>query len=72
MLLPTENLDRLLTPQKALDYMEQRYDIIIKLSSFYSMINRGEAPTPKYFRNRPKFTKAAIDEWVRTNLSDHR
>jgi predicted DNA-binding transcriptional regulator AlpA len=66
------NPDRLLTPQKAIDYLAQRYGIQISLASFYSMISRGEAPKVTYFRGRPKFTIADIDEWVQRNLSDRR
>ena len=66
------NLDRLHSPQGAIDYLKERYGIIISLASFYSMISRGTGPTPTYFRGRPKFYEKDIDEWVRSNLSNYR
>ena len=66
------NQDRLLSPKPTIDYLQTRYGINISQASFYSMISRGDAPKVTYFRNRPKFTIADIDEWVRNNLSDHR
>jgi hypothetical protein len=65
-------LDRLLSPKDAIEYLKTRYGIIISIASFYSMISRGDAPKVTYFRGRPKFTVADIDEWVRGNLSDDR
>jgi predicted DNA-binding transcriptional regulator AlpA len=64
--------DRLLSPREALEYLQTRYGIIFKISTFYSMINRGEAPKVTYFRKRSRFLAADIDEWVRGNLSDKR
>ena len=66
------NLARLRSPTEALAYLKERYGIVISLASFYSMISRGEAPKPTYFRNRPKFYEKDIDEWVRNNLSNNR
>jgi predicted DNA-binding transcriptional regulator AlpA len=70
--IPQENLDRLLSPKEALEYLKERYGIVISLASFYSMISRGTGPKPTYFRGRPKFYEKDMDEWVRTNLSKHR
>ena len=70
--LPPYNPTRLLSPTEALAYLKERYGIVISLASFYSMISRGEAPKVTYFRGRPKFTTADIDEWVRNNLSPTR
>jgi predicted DNA-binding transcriptional regulator AlpA len=64
--------DRLLSPTECVQYLETRYGIIISIASLYSMISRGDAPKVTYFRKRPKFTEANIDEWVRNNLSDKR
>jgi hypothetical protein len=64
--------DRLLSPRKALDNLEERHGLIISIASFYTMISRGDAPKVTYFRGRPKFTVADLDEWVRGNLSDNR
>ena len=64
--------DRLLSPKEAIEYLKSRYGIIISHASFYTMISRGDAPKPTYFRGRPKFTVVDIDEWVRRNLSDRR
>jgi predicted DNA-binding transcriptional regulator AlpA len=69
---PEQPQDRLLSPKKALEYLQTRYDLIISIASLYSMISRGDAPKVTYFRKRPKFTEANIDEWVRSNLSDKR
>jgi predicted DNA-binding transcriptional regulator AlpA len=69
---PDNNSDLLLLPKETLAYLASRYNINIKLKSFYSMINRKQSPKPTYFRNRPKFYVSDIDEWVRQNLSDHR
>jgi predicted DNA-binding transcriptional regulator AlpA len=65
-------IDRLLSPKKALEYLEARYDLIISIASFYSMISRGDAPKVTYFRKRPNFTESDIDEWVRGNTSHGR
>jgi hypothetical protein len=46
-------LDRLLSPQKAIDYLAQQYGLPISLASFYTMISRGDSPKVTYFRNRP-------------------
>jgi predicted DNA-binding transcriptional regulator AlpA len=62
-------LDRLLSPREAVEYLQTRYGIIISIASLYSMISRGDAPKVTYFRKRPKFTVADIDEWVRGNTS---
>ena len=62
--LPDYNPARLLSPE--------RYGVVISLASFYSMISRGEAPKVTYFRGRPKFTTADIDEWVQRNISPTR
>jgi predicted DNA-binding transcriptional regulator AlpA len=64
--------DRLLSPKEAVENIHNRYGLPISLTSFYSMISRKEGPKPTYFRGRPKFTIADIDEWVRNNLSDDR
>ena len=66
------NPDRLHSPQGALDYLKERYGIVISLASFYSDKSRGTGPKPTYFRGRPKFYEKDIDEWVRTNLSPNR
>jgi hypothetical protein len=66
------NPDRLHSPQGALNYLKERYGIVISLASFYTMINRRTAPTPTYFRGRPKFYENDMDEWVRNNLSPKR
>jgi hypothetical protein len=63
---------QLLSPKEAIGYLQTRYGLIISLASLYSMISRGDAPKVTYFRKRPKFTIADIDEWVRNNLSDNR
>jgi hypothetical protein len=65
-------LDRLLSPQKAIDYLKERYGIVISIASFYSDKSRGTGPKPTYFRGLPKFYEKDIDEWVRNNLSDRR
>jgi predicted DNA-binding transcriptional regulator AlpA len=65
-------IDRLLSPKEAIDYLKSRYGIIISPASFYTMISRGDAPKVTYFRGRPRFTTADIDEWVQKNLSDRR
>jgi hypothetical protein len=65
-------LDGFLSPRETVDDIHNRYNIKISLPSFYSMISRGDAPKVTYFRGRPKFTIADIDEWVRRNLSDKR
>jgi hypothetical protein len=70
--IPTDNPARLLSPKEAIEYLVQHYGIYIRRPSLYSMINRGDAPTVTYFRNRPKFTISDIDEWVRNNISDKR
>jgi hypothetical protein len=64
--------DRLLSPKETVDYLQTRYGIQISPASFYTMKSRGDSPKVTYFRNRPRFTKADIDEWVRNNLSDRR
>ena len=64
--------DRLLSPREAVEYLQTRYGITISIASLYSMISRGDAPKVTYFRRRPKFVVADIDEWVRGNLSDDR
>jgi predicted DNA-binding transcriptional regulator AlpA len=64
--------EKLLSPKEAVDYLQTRYSIKISLASLYTMISRGIAPKVTYFRGRPKFTEADIDEWVRSNLSDRR
>jgi hypothetical protein len=63
---------KLLSPKETVEYLKERYGIVISLASFYSDISRGTGPRPTYFRGRPKFTEADIDEWVRNNLSDKR
>jgi predicted DNA-binding transcriptional regulator AlpA len=63
---------RLLSPKETVEDIRNRYGLPISLTSFYTMISRKEGPKPTYFRNRPKFTVADIDEWVHTNLSDLR
>jgi hypothetical protein len=63
---------KLLSPQGAIDYLKERYGIVISLASFYSDISRGTGPKPTYFRGRPKFYEKDIDEWVRNNLSHKR
>jgi predicted DNA-binding transcriptional regulator AlpA len=70
--IPDNNPERLLSVQEALEYLKERYGIGIRLSTFYSKINRRESPVPVYFFGRPKFTIVNIDEWVRRNLSDDR
>jgi predicted DNA-binding transcriptional regulator AlpA len=72
MTLPMNNSDRLLSPKEAIEYIHIRYGVNISLASFYTMISRGEVPKVTYFRGRPKFTIADIDEWVRNNLSPKR
>jgi hypothetical protein len=67
-----EPTDRLLTPTKAVEYLKQRYDIVISVNSLYTMISRGGAPKVTYFRGRPKFIVPDIDDWVQKTLSDHR
>jgi predicted DNA-binding transcriptional regulator AlpA len=62
--LSQENLDRLLTPREALEYLAQRYNIIFKLNSFYSMINRRTCPHVTRFRGLPRFKTQDIDAWV--------
>jgi hypothetical protein len=64
--------DRLRSPKELVEYLKERYGIIISLASCYTMISRGDAPKVTYFRKRPKFTIYDIDEWVRGNLSDDR
>jgi predicted DNA-binding transcriptional regulator AlpA len=64
--------ERFLSPKETVEDIHRRYGLPISLTSFYSMISRREGPKPTYFRNRPKFTIADIDEWVRKNLSDDR
>jgi hypothetical protein len=59
------NPDLLLTPAQTVEYLRWRYGINIALSSFYSMINRGQSPIPTRFRGRPKFKIQDIDAWVR-------
>jgi hypothetical protein len=51
------NSDRLHSPQGAIDYLKERYGVIISLASFYSMISRGTGPKPTYFRGRPNSMK---------------
>jgi hypothetical protein len=63
---------QLLSPKEAIEDLRQRYGLIISIASLYSMISRGDAPKVTYFRGRPKFTIADIDEWVRNNLSNNR
>ena len=70
--MPDYNPAHLLSPTEALEYLKERYGIVISLASFYSMISRGDAPKVTYFRGRPKFYEKDIDEWVRTNLSHKR
>jgi predicted DNA-binding transcriptional regulator AlpA len=65
-------LDRLQSPTDTIEYLRTRYGIQISLASFYSMISRKDGPKVTYFRNRPKFIAADIDEWVRSNLSNNR
>jgi predicted DNA-binding transcriptional regulator AlpA len=72
MTLAMNNPDRLFSPKEVIEYLRTRYGIHISLASFYTMISRGEAPKVTYFRGRPKFTIADIDEWVRNNLSPKR
>jgi predicted DNA-binding transcriptional regulator AlpA len=69
---PEQPQDRLLAPKDAIEYLQTRYGLIISIASFYSMISRGDAPKVTYFRGRPKFFVADIDEWVRGNLSPKR
>ena len=69
---PDYNPARLLSPTEAIAYLKERYGIVISLASFYSMISRGEAPKPTYFRGRPRFMPADIDEWLQRNTSDKR
>ena len=64
--------DLLLSPTKALEYLKQRYGITISIKSFYSMISRSESPKVTYFRARPKFKIADIDEWARSNTSSRK
>jgi predicted DNA-binding transcriptional regulator AlpA len=64
--------EHLLQPTNVLAYLNLHYSIIISLASFYSMISRGQAPKVTYFRGRPRFTIADIDEWVQRNISDKR
>jgi predicted DNA-binding transcriptional regulator AlpA len=64
--------ERLLSPKETIQDLQSRYGILISLASFYTMISRGDSPKVTYFRNRPKFTVADIDEWVRNNLSANR
>jgi hypothetical protein len=70
--VPDNNLDHLLSPKEAIEYLRTRYGIIISPASFYTMISRGEAPKVTYFRGRPKFKIPDIDAWVRNNTSDTR
>jgi predicted DNA-binding transcriptional regulator AlpA len=72
MTLPEKFPDEFLSPTETVKYLRTRYRIQISLPSLYSMISRGDAPKGTYFRNRPKFTEADIDEWVKQNLSDNR
>lgn len=65
-------LDRLLSPKETVAHLADKYGVHISLASLYSMISRREGPKVTYFRNRPKFTLADIDEWVHKNLSDSR
>ena len=64
--------EQLLSPKETVETIHNRYGIHISLPSLYSMISRKEGPKVTYFRNRPKFTIADIDKWVRNNLSDNR
>jgi hypothetical protein len=64
--------EHLLSPTNALANLNLHYGIVISLASFYSMISRGEAPKVTYFRGRPRFTIADINEWVLRNISDKR
>jgi predicted DNA-binding transcriptional regulator AlpA len=64
--------DRLLSPRECVQYLQTRYGIIISIASLYSMISREDSPKPTYFRGRPKFLVADIDEWVRNNTSPDR
>ena len=66
------NTVRLLSPKETVDDIRNRYGLPISLTSFYTMISRGDSPKVTYFRNRPKFTVADIDEWVRNSLSANR
>jgi predicted DNA-binding transcriptional regulator AlpA len=65
-------IDRLLSPKEALEYLEARYGLKISIATFYTMVSRGDAPKPTYFRGRPKFLALDLDEWVRGNLSRYR
>jgi hypothetical protein len=62
--IPPDNPDLLLTPSEALEYLAQRYNVHIKLKSFYSMSSRGSSPEITRFRGRPRFLKSNIDLWV--------
>jgi predicted DNA-binding transcriptional regulator AlpA len=72
MTLAIDNPGRLLSPQETIEHLRTHHGINIALSSFYSMMSRGQGPKPTYFRDRPKFTTADIDAWVLSNLSDNR
>jgi hypothetical protein len=61
---PPDNPDLLWTPSEALEYLAQRYNVHIKLKSFYSMMSRGESPEITRFRGRPRFLKCNIDAWI--------
>jgi hypothetical protein len=64
----TDNSDQLLSPKEVVEYLRQRYGLVVSLPSFYSMISRKDCPPIIYFRKRPKFTKAAVDYWIAKQL----
>jgi predicted DNA-binding transcriptional regulator AlpA len=72
MTLALNHPDRFLSPKEVIEYLRLRYGINISLASFYTMKSRGDSPKPTYFRKRPKFTTADIDEWVQRNISPTR
>jgi hypothetical protein len=49
-------LIRLLSPKEAVEYLRERYGIIISIATLYTMISRGDSPKVTYFRKRPRFT----------------
>jgi hypothetical protein len=72
MTLAIDNPGRLLSPKETIEHLRTHHGINIALSSFYSMMSRGQGPKPTYFRGRPRFTVPNADAWVQRNLSDDR
>jgi predicted DNA-binding transcriptional regulator AlpA len=65
-------LDKLLSPKEVIEYLRQRYGIVISVATFYTMKSRGQGPKVTYFRNRAKYIGNDIDEWVARNISSAR